>query len=416
MRRITFYSVLLIAVLAACEASRAAWVNETGVSAEADYAAVQFPSSFSGGETSPTIFGRVYEAGLTEAPGPHFAVVAHVGFGPAGTDPRTNSSWQWFPATFNLQIANDDEYAGTVNFPANGTYSYTFRFSVDGGTNFTAADLDGAGSNAGLDFNPALLGTAEVSGVPPQLSIRRTTTNAVVISWNSSSDVNEALYRGTEVTNINTLVTTLPGTNGTREVVQPLSMTNAFFSLQQMPAAFGLVINEVDYDQPGSDLNEFIELYNPTQEFINLAGLGVVLINGANSNEYARVTFTNATLSPGGYLVIANVAVSAAPGTIVFRVPDNFVQNGSPDGIALFDFNRHQLLDALCYEGAMTAANINGEGTFNLVEGTVLPANVADNNTSVGALARIPNGTDTQNASADWRFTSMPTPGSDNVP
>jgi len=68
-------------------------------------------------------------------------------------------------------------------------------------------------------------------------------------------------------------------------------------------------------------------------------------------------------------------------------------------------------------EGAMAAANINGfSGTRSLVEGTALSASVADSNTLTGSLARLPDGTDNNNASADWAFSSNPTPGGPNVP
>ena len=52
---------------------------------------------------------------------------------------------------------------------------------------------------------------------------------------------------------------------------------------------------------------------------------------------------------------------------------------------------------------------------FDLVEGTVLPVDVADSNTVEGTLARIPDGTDTNNAATDWSFTTTPTPGGGNV-
>ena len=50
------------------------------------------------------------------------------------------------------------------------------------------------------------------------------------------------------------------------------------------------------------------------------------------------------------------------------------LQNGAPDGLALL--RGATLLDALSYEGAITAATIGGQ-SYNLVEGTVLPATVA---------------------------------------
>jgi len=90
------------------------------------------------------------------------------------------------------------------------------------------------------------------------------------------------------------------------------------------------------------------------------------------------------------------------------------LQNGAPDGVALVNTATSTLLDALSYEGAITAAQIDGT-THNLVEGTPLPATVADSNTVDGSLSRIPNGTDTNNAATDWAFTTTKTPGAANV-
>ena len=49
------------------------------------------------------------------------------------------------------------------------------------------------------------------------------------------------------------------------------------------------------------------------------------------------------------------------------------------------------------------------------MEGTALAATVADSNTDNGSLARLPDGQDTNDAAADWRFTTTPTPGAANV-
>jgi len=60
---------------------------------------------------------------------------------------------------------------------------------------------------------------------------------------------------------------------------------------------------------------------------------------------------------------------------------------------------------------------INGfPGTYNLVEGAVLPSSVADNNTTIASLIRQPNGTDTDNAATDWALSTTPTPGAANTP
>lgn len=72
-----------------------------------------------------------------------------------------------------------------------------------------------------------------------------------------------------------------------------------------------------------------------------------------------------------------------------------------------------RVLDALSYEGSVTNAAI-GTGHFSLVEGTALPASVADSNMVEGSLCRLPNGTDTDNAATDWAFSPIITPGDDN--
>ena len=70
-------------------------------------------------------------------------------------------------------------------------------------------------------------------------------------------------------------------------------------------------------------------------------------------------------------------------------------------------------LDAL-YEGEIHAATIDGQ-VYDLVEGTALPATVADSNSVDGSLCRIPDGSDTDDAATDWVFTSTKTPGAANV-
>jgi hypothetical protein len=72
------------------------------------------------------------------------------------------------------------------------------------------------------------------------------------------------------------------------------------------------------------------------------------------------------------------------------------------------------LLDALSYEGAITAATVDGQA-YNLVEGTALADTVVDSNTVDGSLSRIPDKQDSNDAAADWEFTSTKTPGAANV-
>ncbi len=142
-------------------------LNEDDVADEADYCNLQFPTttSSSAGQPSDTIYGRIFESGKTDvtAGGPASGIIGEVGYGPNASNPTTSAGWRFQPATFNLEIGNDEEYLGTITIPAAGSYAYTFRFSLDGGLNFTYCDSNGAGSNGGLTFEANSLGAITVN-------------------------------------------------------------------------------------------------------------------------------------------------------------------------------------------------------------------------------------------------------------
>ena len=161
------------------------------------------------------------------------------------------------------------------------------------------------------------------------------------------------------------------------------------------PGGAKLVLNEVDYDQVGTDGGGFVEIANTGPAAASLDGVAIVLVNG-DGTEYDRLALSG-SLAAGGH-----AALDADP------------QNGAPDGVALLDTASGTLLDALSYEGSITAATIGGQ-TYSLVEGTPLPASVADSNTADGSLSRLPDGKDTDDAAADWAFTTTTTRGAANV-
>ncbi|HWO23947.1 MAG TPA: Ig-like domain-containing protein [Kofleriaceae bacterium] len=141
--------------------------NESNAGYELDFCNLQFPAVVTVPQGAPTgdIFARVFEAGVTESPGSSPIVRYQIGVGPVTANPQSQPGWQWAFGVYNAQLGNDDEYRGGLStFLSVGTYSYTARFSVDG-RNWTYCDLDGAGSNAGLSFDPARLGKLTVT--PP---------------------------------------------------------------------------------------------------------------------------------------------------------------------------------------------------------------------------------------------------------
>jgi hypothetical protein len=202
------------------------------------------------------------------------------------------------------------------------------------------------------------------------------------------------------------------GAAGTDTVTATLG---AVSKMATVKASAHIVLNEIDYDQPGTDTNEYIELYNGTGSAADISHLAVVFVNGANNLEYARVALTG-TLAADGYLVIASstVMVDLNATKVLFGAASNNIQNGNPDGVLILDTQTGEVVDALSYGGSITMATINGvTGPRSLVEGTA--ATATDSGTSPGALIRNPNGHDSDNAATDWVFTTTLTPGAANV-
>jgi hypothetical protein len=126
-----------------------------------------------------------------------------------------------------------------------------------------------------------------------------------------------------------------------------------------------------------------------------------------------------ATLPAGGYLVIRNSTVTIPAGVLSITASGDFIQNGSPDGIALVDTSSSLVIDALSYQNTSTLSVTNATlmgfpGPVNFVEGTALPSSVVDTSDDLSSLSRIPNGSDTNAASADWMVRPI-TPGAANL-
>ena len=182
----------------------------------------------------------------------------------------------------------------------------------------------------------------------------------------------------------------------------------------------GIVINEVDYDNVGTDTSEYLELYNPSTTSTSLAGLQIVLVNGATNATYQTIDLAPiGALAAGGYLVIggANVSVPSGATKLDPLWTQDQLQNGAPDGLALVDGVTKTVVDAISYEGSITAAVIpDFPAPVSLVEGTALDPAVADSSTVTKTLCRSPNGSDTNDAATDWIACSTRTIGTANQP
>ena len=99
-------------------------------------------------------------------------------------------------------------------------------------------------------------------------------------------------------------------------------------------------INEIHYDNAGTDVGEFVELAGVAGT--DLSGYQLVLYNGANGAAYNTLTLSGSIMDQqGGF------------GTVLLNYPVNGIQNGAPDGLALVSPLGD--IQFLSYEGAFTA-------------------------------------------------------------
>ncbi len=299
------------------------------------------------------------------------------------------------PVTATLggqQLTAHVRVVGAAEVPTTPTLSPDDTAVAVGGTVQFTVTLDvpapAGGTVVNLSVNPATAGT-----VPATVTVNQNQIAATFTYQNQA-------------------------TSGTATVTATLGANSSNATVTVSTGANHLVINEVDYDQIGTDNAEYIEIFNPSATAISLAGKQLLLINGNGNAIYNTIDLSSAgSLASHQYLVVAgaNVTVPASAKKLDPGFVADAIQNGAPDGIALIDNTNHVLIDALSYEGPMTAVDLPGfPAPVSLVEGTVLPSNIADSNSVAGALCRSPDGQDTDNAATDWKFCTTLTIGTAN--
>lgn len=171
------------------------------------------------------------------------------------------------------------------------------------------------------------------------------------------------------------------------------------------PLSAQLVINEIDYDNVGTDTAEFVEIKNIDVVLVNLADYTLELVNGNLGGAAVYATYSLAPavqLAPGGYLVLcANPTLT--PHCDLDVSPDtNLIQNGAPDAVAL----RHlgTLIDTVSYDGDTGAPYTEGSGSGLIDDGQV----------DFAGISRFPDGADTNQNNVDLSPRCI-TPGQANT-
>ena len=185
------------------------------------------------------------------------------------------------------------------------------------------------------------------------------------------------------------------------------------FSLIFFNVAFSQVfINEIDADNPGSDVREFVELKSTSPNF-SLNGYVLVFFNESNTSSYYTYDLDGFVTDANGIAHFGNILVSPSP---IGTIPNNKIQNG-PDVVALYlgnatDFpyttstgttaTLTNLINAIAYSNSNTTVATNLMSILNL---SVSTADIETTNSISKSIQRKNDGT---------YEVKTPTPGVNN--
>lgn len=184
-----------------------------------------------------------------------------------------------------------------------------------------------------------------------------------------------------------------------KRVLRTALMLSAASCLYASVLRADVVINEVFYDSPGTDLDCWLELKGDPGT--SLDAYTVVGVNGNGGPDYQPIPLTGQVIPVDGYFVIAQRATSV-PSPEMVHANVNY-QNG-PDSIQLRKTvsGNPVLVDAIGY-GTFTGSDVFAG------EGSPAPAQAPP-----ATLARCPDGFDSNNNVADFVIDTTPTPGTAN--
>lgn len=166
-----------------------------------DWANIQGPgiSNICEGQ-SLTVYGQVYEAGVTETSGQGGGISVQFGVSTSNTNPATWPASAWSAASYNSTASsnpNNDEYSSVLSNLSPGTYYYAFSYTYNGCTVYGGYNASGGGfwngtSNVNgsvtvnANVNPTFTAISAIcaGSIFPSLSL--TSINNITGTWSPS--------------------------------------------------------------------------------------------------------------------------------------------------------------------------------------------------------------------------------------
>ena len=149
-----------------------------------DYVNLQWPPSatIDAGDFT-TVYGQVYEGGLTDATTSQAAgIEMWVGISPIGANTNPNTWTTWIPTTWNAAsgVNNNDEYQANIGSTLTpGTYYYATRFQLNGGP-FVYGGIDSSNNGNFWDGTTYNSGVLTVNANPTQCAINPNPANNAI--------------------------------------------------------------------------------------------------------------------------------------------------------------------------------------------------------------------------------------------
>ncbi len=158
-------------------------------------------------------------------------------------------------------------------------------------------------------------------------------------------------------------------------------------------AQTSVFVNELHYDNVGTDQNETVEVAAPAGT--NLTGWSIVLYNGSGGVTYATLPLSGSMPGNCGSHGVMSVAALG-------------LQNGAPDGLALVD-NAGSVVQFLSYEGSFVASNGPAMGM------TSMDIGVSESESTAATASLALTGTGTFYESFAWGTAATATFGGCNA-
>lgn len=360
-----------------------------------DYVNLQWPPSATilAGEAT-TVYGQVYEAGLTDITSDQAAGInVWVGISPVGLNTNPNTWTTWIPAIWNAAsgINNNDEYQANIGSSLMpGTYYYATRFQLNGGP-YRYGGIDSSNNGNfwdGTTYNSGVLTvnanpTQCANLVSPANNAINISTGTVALNWTAPlsgpTPTGYKVYYGT-TPNPTSLITTTNGTTFTYNVTASGIATTYYWRIVPTSVVGGgdaTSCSEFSFTTANPAAPYCMPTYSSggTTDDITNVTLGV-LNNTTSGNVAPYYTFFNALPIPD-LLTGSTVNVSVTFGT-----------HSTQWSAIWIDFNQNDIFEAS--EGFLASSNPGANGTT--VYSIPIPSNAVLGNTRM----RVRGGDDSQ--------------------